>query len=107
MSWEYTLRKRSYTDQIPVHLGAWILATSKLHLLEVRVFFLHFLIHCSNIIFKTLSALDNHIGHMHYKLLYVDTGLFNFSWIFYQNTLTRLDLHCYLCRHPRADVKKE
>ena len=29
----------------------------------------------SNILFKTLSALDNHLSHMHYQLLYVDTGL--------------------------------
>ena len=73
MSWEYTLRKKSYMDQIPVHLGAWILATSKLHLLEVISFIL---VLYSNIIFKTLSALDNHLSHMHYQLLYVDTGLF-------------------------------
>ena len=72
MSWEYTLRKKSYMDQIPVHLGAWILATSKLHLLEV--IFFYSLFH-SNILFKTLSALDNHLSHMHYQLLYVDTGL--------------------------------
>lgn len=37
MSFEYTLKKKGYTDSIPVHVGSWILATSKLHLLEVFV----------------------------------------------------------------------
>ena len=36
LSYEYTLRKNGYVDSIPVHVGSWILATSKLHLLEVH-----------------------------------------------------------------------
>ena len=38
--------------------------------------FFYSLLYYSNILFKTLSALDNHLSHMHYQLLYVDTGLF-------------------------------
>ena len=35
-AFEYVFRQSKYTDGIPVHLGAWILANSKLHVLEVR-----------------------------------------------------------------------
>ena len=37
MSFEYTLKKKGYVDSIPVHIGCFILATSKLHLLEVKI----------------------------------------------------------------------
>lgn len=34
-SYEYVLRHSMYTDSIPVHIGCWILASSKLHVLKV------------------------------------------------------------------------
>ena len=34
-SFEYILRPSMYTDTIPVHIGCWILASSKLHILKV------------------------------------------------------------------------
>lgn len=34
-SFEYILRPSMYTDTIPVHIGCWILASSKLHILMV------------------------------------------------------------------------
>ena len=40
-SWEYTFAQKSYTDTIPVHLGSWVLTTSKLHLLEVKYIDIH------------------------------------------------------------------
>ena len=35
-SFEYVLRPSMHTDTIPVHIGVWILASSKLHILKVR-----------------------------------------------------------------------
>ena len=36
-SFEYVLRPSMLTDSIPVHIGCWILASSKLHILKVSV----------------------------------------------------------------------
>ena len=38
VSWEYNYRKTSYCDRVPVHVGSWILTTSKLHVLKVVTF---------------------------------------------------------------------
>ena len=35
VSWEYNYHKTSYHDSVPVHCGAFILTTSKLHVLKV------------------------------------------------------------------------
>ena len=34
-AFEYVLSQNKYTDSIPVHVGAWILSSSKLHVLKV------------------------------------------------------------------------
>ena len=36
LAYEYVLEKKKILDQIPVQLGHWILANSKLHILEVK-----------------------------------------------------------------------
>ena len=68
-SFEYVMRPSMYTDTIPVHIGCWILASSKLHIL--KVIYLKFLI---LLYVKTLRSMMNHLSTQHFQLIYSDTG---------------------------------
>ena len=78
-SFEYILRPSMYTDTIPVHIGCWILASSKLHILKVYQLIyqlkLKKLIH----FIKTLRSMMNHLSTQHFQLIYSDTGIFRGS----------------------------
>ena len=70
LAYEYVLEKKKILDQIPVQLGHWILANSKLHILEVK--------HCSKFIpmefFQTLDAIYRNLSSKHFEIIYSDTG---------------------------------
>ena len=71
VSWEYNYHKTSYQDSVPVHCGAFILTTSKLHVL--KVYFTKFFIKLT--LLKTLNAMVRHLSTQHFRILYMDTGM--------------------------------
>ena len=70
IAYEYVFDKKKILDQIPVQLGHWILANSKLHILEVMI------IPSEQIkyLFQTLDAIYNNISSKHFEIIYSDTG---------------------------------
>ena len=69
-NYEYVFDKKKILDQIPVQLGHWILANSKLHILEVMI------IPSEQIkyLFQTLDVIYNNISSKHFEIIYSDTG---------------------------------
>ena len=70
IAYEYVFDKKKILDQIPVQLGHWILANSKLHILEVMI------IPSEQIkyLFQTLDVIYNNISSKHFEIIYSDTG---------------------------------
>ena len=70
IAYEYVFDKKKILDLIPVQLGHWILANSKLHILEVMI------IPSEQIkyLFQTLDVIYNNISSKHFEIIYSDTG---------------------------------